>query len=276
MIGAETRSFKFGQRTEVTHRIGSGGLADVYLGTYRKGGSEETLSVAVKTPNKTSLLSGDAQAQSCQEAFALSQLKHPSFPKLFEYDVTSSGLPFMVMEYIGGKSLQKRLDTEGPLKPAEALEITRQVAGALEHLHSTGRTHGDIKPANILLPTGSLIKLVDLGSSQLLGTERQSADSGTFSFMAPEQFKNSGEVTPSVDVYALGIALYQMLTNTVPFHRDPAISATQKEKMVPKLPRESNQAITTEVDCLVAKMLAIAPEQRYQTATDLLADLNVR
>jgi tetratricopeptide (TPR) repeat protein len=155
----------------------------------------------------------------------------------------------LFLEYVEGGDLGSRL-ARGPATLAEALAIAVQICGALEHIHARGLVHRDIKPANILLTAEGTAKVTDLGLAVVFSDDSRCMErAGTGGYMAPEQISSPNNVSPKTDVYALGVVLLQMLTNTYP-------------EIVPRAPRELNPQVTSSVSRLVLACLDPDPDGR--------------
>ncbi len=156
-----------------------------------------------------------------REAAALARLSHPHIVAVHDFGQSDDGHFFMVMEYVGGTDLAARL-RDGPLPPAEALELVRQVCDALEYAHAHGVVHRDIKPGNILLDAAGRVKVTDFGIAQIAGDEPRTALTvtgallGTPEYVAPEQTQPAAVVDQRADIFSVGVMLYELLTGQLP------------------------------------------------------------
>lgn len=208
----------------------------------------------------------EGQERFRREALVLARLRHSGVVPVHAAGLTSQGYPYLVMDLIPGGSLEARL-AAGPLPPAEAVRLTRQVAEAADYAHGEGVLHRDIKPANVLLSGRGDAVLSDFGLAKLVGEDRltQTGDIlGTPSYMAPEQVRGELDLTPAVDVYALGATLYRALTG-----RPPLAAATTTElfmKVVEVTPPPASEfvnGIDEELEEILARCLEKSPKDRY-------------
>jgi serine/threonine protein kinase len=202
--------------------LGEGGMGKVYLATQRLG--NVTRKVAVKVLHPEARRTPGLVDRLQREVTLAIQLDHPNIVRVYDSGALPDGALFVVLEYVEGVSLTQTL-TAGPLAPARAEVVVRQVASALAHAHEHGIVHRDLKPDNVLLTRrgarGDVVKVVDFGiARQVSGDAGTSTRAGlilgTPPYMAPEQFVQS-DVTASADLYALGVLVYEMLTGSLPY-----------------------------------------------------------
>src|SRR5262249_1488286 len=201
-------------------RIGAGGMGEVY----RARDERLERDVAVKVLPGGALANEDARLRFRREAQAVARLHHPLIGTLYAFD-SQDGTDFLIMEYVPGESLEKRLE-RGPLAESEALDIAAQIAEALEASHELGVVHCDLKPGNIVVTPKGQVKVLDFGLARVLQPDTTSTGAtrtivaqgiaGTLPYMAPEQI-TGGTVDARPDVYALGVSLYEMITGRRPF-----------------------------------------------------------
>ena len=192
---------------------------------------------------------------------------------------TSSGpLPYIVMEYVDGVTLRDIVHNDGPMPPRRALEVISDACQALNFSHQHGIVHRDVKPANIMISKSGAVKVMDFGIARALADSgnsvtRTAAVIGTAQYLSPEQA--SGEsVDPRSDVYSLGCVLYEMITGVPPFVGDsPVAVAYQHVREDPVPPSQRHAGISPGLDAVVLKALAKNPDNRYQTAAEMRADL---
>ena len=211
-----------------------------------------------------------------QTAVAAAKLNHPNIVTLFDLDEVNAR-PFLLMEYVDGESLHALLKREGPLPPARALRILREVALALGHAHAAGLVHCDVKPANILLARNGVTKVTDFGLSQALNradcSGLEDCIVGTPAYLSPEQAQARRPDERS-DLYSLGVTFFEMLTGQTPFdgvsanvvmeqHVDASRSFIGRVLPAAALPLEP----------VLQRLLARFPGDRYQSARELLEDL---
>ena len=245
--------------------------------------------VAIKFPSLNSD-SHDYRARFLREARAVSELSHPGIATLFDYGETTEGRPFLVMELARGRSLSELMQ-KGELNLPRAVEIVRDVALALVEAHARGVVHRDIKPSNIMIDDGGRVKVLDFGLAKqlnkdnvlssepeaqtLLSTEtRSGVVLGTPAYLSPEQ-AIGGAVDGRSDLFALGTLLYEATTGRTPFAGNSFIEiAANVLHVQPVEPSRRNPNISKELNFITMKALAKKPEKRYQSAKELIADLN--
>ncbi len=253
---------------QVLEQLGRGGMGLVYRARDRRLGRH----VALKfLPDRL----GDDQPPDrfLQEAKAASALDHPNICTIFGVDETPSGESFIAMALYDGPSVKELLES-GPLPAVEALRIAIHVTSGLVAAHERGIVHCDIKPGNVVLAEDGTAKIVDFGISRMahLTYVDGAGFVGTAGYAAPEQVWRR-PVDHRVDLWSVGVLLYEMLVGERPFpgHGMKALMATVEEEPGP--PSERVEWLPPVVDDVVARCLARDPEERYQTATDLLLDL---
>jgi tRNA A-37 threonylcarbamoyl transferase component Bud32 len=202
------------------------------------------------------------------EAIAAAKLTHPG--SVATYDTgDDDGLAYIVMELVEGKTLRSIIDQRDRLPVREAVDITSQVADALEHAHRQGLVHRDIKPANVLVQADGRVKVTDFGIAKAAGGDdltRTGTVVGTARYLAPEQV-NGSHVDSRADVYALGLLLYEMLTGKPPFAADTDMAtAVARLTNAPAPVRASRPEISRGLEDVVARSLARDPDYRYQSA----------
>ncbi len=213
------------------------------------------------------------------EALALARLENPHIVRILDL-LEDQGQWFIVMEYIEGETLQQRLKTKRPLRLQEALDITRQILSALQHAHSAGIIHRDIKPSNILLTNDNTVKVTDFGLAKIQANSlvhtQHSAVGGTLYYMSPEQIRSLKETDHRTDIYSLGITIYQMITGRIPFdphQTDFDIREAIVRRQFPK-PSTFNPYLPAEINDLVMKAIAKDPDQRFQSAVEMLQEID--
>ncbi|MBK8979177.1 MAG: SUMF1/EgtB/PvdO family nonheme iron enzyme [Planctomycetes bacterium] len=237
---------RLGRRYEIRRRLGAGGMGEVYAAFDHQLQRE----VALKTI-RPDFLHPEARARFLREAAISTALSHPNIVNCFDVG-ESSGLLFLTMELLVGRTLRQELLEEGPLALDRALGITRALCDALEHAHHR-TVHRDIKPANVFLCDDGTVKLLDFGIARLVSTSHftmVSAAIGTAGYMAPEQLREGGQIDARADQYALGVVLYEMLTGKLPTGR--AKAATDLREDVPV-------ALSRVID----RALAESPTERF-------------
>src|SRR5215510_9279873 len=251
--------------------VAAGAYATVYRVIHEVMGVER----AVKVLRPPAVRSPEQQDRFLREARILARLRHPNVVSVFDCASTPDGTPYLVMEYVAGRSLAERL--RGGVPPAsETLRIAGQVAAALDYAHGCGVVHRDVKPANVLLGDDGSVRLADFGIA-CLGSDgdegRPYAGLGTPGYMAPEQRlgQAAGEGART-DVYGLAVVLFEMLTGRTPFGHDAASAANSLTDPMPT-PRSVNPYLPEAVDRSLASGLARDPGRRPATASALVAEL---
>lgn len=245
--------------------------------------------VAIKFPSVGSD-SHDYRARFLREARAVSELNHPFIATLFDYGETAEGRPFLVMELAKGRPLSELMQ-RGELNLSRAVAIVSDVAAALVEAHARGVIHRDIKPSNIMIDDKGQLKVLDFGLAKqinkdvvasaapeartLLSTEtRSGVVLGTPAYLSPEQAMGDA-VDGRSDLFALGTLLYETITGRTPFAGNSFIEiAANVLHVEPKPPSKLNSLVPRELDFIALKALSKKPAKRYQTAKELISDLN--
>ena len=262
-----------GGRYELEEELGSGGMATVYKGTDRVLGR----TVAVKVLSPTYARDQAFVARFRREAQAAARMNHPGVVNVYDTG-SDDGTHFIVMEYVQGRTLAEILKSERRLMPDRAAEIGEDVAAALSFAHGQGIVHRDIKPANIMVTSTGDVKVMDFGIARALtsgDTLTQTATVlGTATYLSPEQAQGE-PVDARSDIYSLGVVLYEMLTGQPPFAGDSAVSVAYKHvREEPTHPTQLDSTIPTGIEAVTLKALAKNPENRYQSADEMGADLH--
>src|SRR6202521_5355034 len=217
--------------------------------------------------------SGDVQKQFLREAQIIGRLAHPYIVGLYDVGTDNNGVPFFVMEYVEGKTLEKVLDA-GPLPLEKAVVWAADLTAAIARAHRAKVIHGDIKPANILITKDGQVKLGDFGIARFTTQVSNSGVlMGTPAYLSPEQILGNTQDTRS-DLFSLGIILYQMTTGVRPFSGS-SVSAVcaQIVAIMPPPPSHHNPSLPAAFDRIVMRCLAKDPAERYATAEALGASL---
>ncbi len=261
----------------VTQLLARGGMAEVYIAEDTE--LKRTAVLKVMLPALANNPTFHERFR--REAQATARLEHPNIVRIYGTGVTPDKRPFLAMQYIPGGSLQQRLQqlaSQGQTMPiGQILHIARQIAAALQTAHDHGITHRDLKPSNILLGTDGTPFLADLGLAAMQSASRLTRTDqimGTPHYMPPEQI-TGGTVNGRSDLYALGIILYEMLTGTVPFQGNTAIMILhQHVNDPPPSLLLRRPGLPQPLYTLVERCLQKQPEQRYQTAQQVVAILD--
>src|SRR5690242_10924147 len=259
-----------GERYQLQDPIGRGGMATIYRGRDLR--MERT--VAVKVLREVYSTDPKFVTRFQREAKAASALQHPNIVQVYDYGQTD-GNYFIVMELIEGTDLRRYLRSRGVLAIDRAIIIAHDVALGLGAAHRRDIVHRDVKPQNVLVGRGGSIKLTDFGIASVykdINAERLTTTGmtlGTVQYYAPEQAQ--GEiVSPSADVYALGIVMYEMVTGHPPFDGDsPVAVAMQHIQDVPTPPREVNPNLTPSLEEVILRCLEKVPEMRFRDGSQL-------
>ena len=279
---AEPMAHRLAGRYEVRSLIGRGGMAEVHLGF------DTRLSrvVAIKMLRRDLAQDSVFQARFRREAQSAASLNHPNIVAVYDTgeeiieDATgrSIAVPYIVMEYVEGHTV-KDLISDGTAVPInEAIEIVSGVLSALQYSHANHLVHRDIKPGNIMLTSDGKVKVMDFGIARAL-TDSQAtmtqtnAVVGTAQYLSPEQARGE-TVDARSDLYSTGVVLFELLTGRPPFKGDSAVAvAYQHVEQIPPTPSSILSDIPDSLDRVVLKSLAKNREDRYPSATAMLADL---
>ena len=262
---------KLDGRYEIRELIGVGGMANVYH-CYDTIDARE---VAIKILKDEYLDNEDFIRRFKNESKAIAVLNHPNIVRV--YDVSFGDMiQYIVMEYIDGITLKEYIDMQKVLDWKETVHLTTQILKALQHAHENGIVHRDIKPHNIMLLQDGTIKVTDFGiarfSSNATRTMTEQAI-GSVHYIAPEQAR--GEKTDGkTDIYSVGVMMYEMLTGTLPFDGDSAVSvALMQLQANAKRPREINPDIPEGLEEITIKAMQKNPADRYHSAVEMLSDI---
>lgn len=257
-------------RYEIIELIGSGGMANVYKALCHRLNRYD----AVKIMRDETAANTELRRRFRAESQAVAMLSHPNIVSV--YDVShSDDVEYIVMELIDGITLKQYLQKKSVLDPAEVLDFTIQTAKALEHAHSKGIIHRDIKPQNIMLLKDGMIKVADFGIASLENTveENNGETVGSVHYIAPEQARGEAPDARS-DIYSLGIVMYEMLTGRLPYVGNSDVEVAVKHMNTdPVTPRDIVPSIPEELERICLKAMNSNIDERYQTASEMLADL---
>jgi eukaryotic-like serine/threonine-protein kinase len=250
----------------VLGELGRGGMALVYRGLH-EGLQRE---VAIKELLPEVLADREALSRFRREAFALAAFRHQNIVTLYDL-VEKNDLPFMVMEYVDGPTLQG-LIREGALSPEVAAVVGARIASALDHAHFRHIIHRDLKPGNVMLTKAGEVKLMDFGIAKDAGLEaltKQGFAVGTPSYMSPEQV-TGGAIDGRTDIFSLGVLLYEMLSGRAPFRGAHTFAVLRSIiEAAPEPVSLHRPDVPPELEAVVRRAMAKRPEDRYQSASDM-------
>ena len=257
-------------RYRVRSRIGSGGMADVYVALDEQLGRE----VAVKLLHRRFAEDAEFVERFRREASAAASLSHPNVVSVYdrgEWDDTY----YIAMEYLEGRSLKALIRERGSVPALEAIELTEQVLRAARFAHRRGVVHRDLKPLNVIVDDEGRLKVTDFGIARAGASEITQTGSimGTAQYLSPEQAQGHA-VGPQSDIYSIGILLYELLTGRVPFEGDSAVTIALKQiSEMPLPPSAVNPDVPPALDAIVLRALAKDAAERFADADEFLAAL---
>ena len=262
---AEQAGPVLGGRYRVLRELGTGGMGTVYLAEHVHLG--RLTAVKVLCPPRC----GDdpsAEQRFRQEALLVAAVRHPGVAQVYDFDRGPDGQFLLAMEYVEGETVAQRLERDGPFPLPEAIRVLRMVADALNHVHWMGILHRDLKPQNIMLGPGDVVKLLDFGvaheTAHLLGADGWQP--GTLAYMSPDQLLGD-EIGPASDIYSLGVVFYQMLTGRLP-HAGTTVSKLRLQRLLhPPIPVHwLRPVVPRELGEVVARALHPEPAERWPSA----------
>jgi serine/threonine-protein kinase len=267
-------------RYTVERLLGQGGMGSVWQGRHLTLGHP----VAIKFVHPKLAGSSEARRRFDIEAKASARINSRHAVKVHDHGVTSDGHPYIVMEYLEGETLERRVRSGGPLSMPEAITIVTQVARALAAAHEAGVVHRDLKPDNIFLARdpeagklGYTVKVLDFGIAKLAHEDNAVATGGTQAgallgtphYMSPEALTGSSTVEPTSDVWSLGAVAFYALTGHTPFDGDVIGEVVLKVCSAPlPVPSKFNASLSRDFDAWFAKACARVPAHRFQSARD--------
>jgi serine/threonine protein kinase len=255
----------------VLDRLGTGGMGEVFTAEHQLLRRIVAIKVLALSPERPKRV----LRRFFSEMRAIARLQHPNIVGALEAgkvavtDPDAPHLYYLVMEYVPGRDLEKSVQSNGPMDPAQACDVARQIAGALAEAHRHGLIHRDIKPSNILVTPEGQAKLLDFGIARRFCsrmTERGTV-LGTMDYMAPEQARDASAVDIRTDLYGLGGTLYWCLTGRTPFPAKATLSLDLACRLTQAPPSvlASRPEVPAALDTVVARLLATDPNDRYAT-----------
>ena len=274
----------FQGRYEVLEHIGDGGFGGVYKARHLELG----LTVALKTLHPQMLNDHENRSRFQIEGKILAELSHPNVVHFYENGISVQLIPYIVMEFLQGKSLQKVLNDAGKLPIEQAIDIIMQVCDALAAAHQCGIVHRDLKPNNIILLTkrDGMVKLVDFGLSRVMASSKVSANQhltrpgfliGSVRYMSPEQCLG-GRADPRSDIYSLGCILYEAISGNQPLTADNPVGLLHKHANETPVPLDevvSSGSLPRGLTMVLDNAMAKDPRARYQSAEQMRRDLEL-
>lgn len=262
--------------------IGHGGMGRVYLGTHPK----LNFPVAIKTLFPEYAAKPELRDRFMQTAKICAKLDHPNIVRVYDFGFEADGAPYLVLEYIAGGTLEEHLNKSGVISPRRAVEVGISVACALAEAHKCGIVHRDVKPDNIMMASDGVCKLSDLGLAKIdlleysireqqnYSRETKTGGLGTLQYMAPEQALSAKDCDIRADIYSLGVSLFQLLTDKLPYETyDPDKLYSLWFNVPPRSPHALRPEIPPELEQIILHCIEVEPENRYQTPQELREDL---
>ncbi len=253
-------------------------ISDKHMGAVYRGRNRATGDVvAVKVMPPFQVDKELAFQRFARECRILTRLNDPRIVRAIDFGMDGPN-PYLVMEYVGGESLGRRIARQGRLPEAEAIQVIGEVAGALDRAHSQGLVHRNVKPDKILITTDGKIKLADLSLVRQVETQQGLTPRGTIlgtpNFMAPEQLCNASKATPQCDIYSLAATLYMAVTGAVPFGEcNLAEMWTRKLGNDLPAPKKLVPELSDGIDRAIRRAMSTQPDQHHATCGEFVEDL---
>jgi beta-lactam-binding protein with PASTA domain/predicted Ser/Thr protein kinase len=260
-------------RYRVISRLGSGGMADVYLAQDQLLGRQ----VAVKVLHYHFAEDQEFVERFRREASSAAALSHPNIVAIFDRGEWN-GTYYIAMEYVAGRSLKEIVRQDGPMPASAAIDVVVQILRAARFAHRRGVIHRDLKPHNVIIDEEGRARVTDFGIARAGASDMTLTGSimGTAQYLSPEQAQGHA-VSASSDLYSVGVILYELLTGAVPFEGETAVAIAYKQVSAqPRPPSQLNPALPASLDAVVLRALAKDPEARYADADELIAALEAQ
>lgn len=261
-----------GNRYELIEKIGSGGMAVVYKARCRL--LNRFVAIKMLRPEYNDDIEFLKRFET--EAQAAASLSHTNIVSV--YDVgTHDKIHYIVMEYADGVTLKKYMADKGSLSQEEVFDFSMQIASALEHAHSKGIVHHDIKPHNIMVGPDGILKVTDFGLARAVSSSTNVVGNsaiGSVHYASPEQSRG-GFTDEKSDIYSLGVTMYEMATGRVPFDGETPVAVAMKHmQKAPPMPSTFNPSINREFEKIILRAMEKEPRDRYQKISDLICELS--
>ncbi len=260
----------FDERYRIIRRLGSGGMANVYLAEDEELGRR----VAIKVLDEKHAMDEQFVERFRREAKNAASLSHPNIVSIYDRG-EAEGTFYIAMEYVEGRTLKDLIVAHGPLPVDQAVSYARQILSALRFAHRKGIVHRDIKPHNVLVDGDGRLKVTDFGIARAGASQMTEAGSiiGTAQYLSPEQARGA-PVDQRSDLYSVGVVLNEMLTGAVPFTGDTPVEIAMKHiSAVPKPPSASRPDVPEDLDLVTLRALAKDTRERFQTAEEMDSEL---
>lgn len=268
---------------DIRDELGQGGMGAVYKA--QQTDLDRTVALKVLLPHLTYDTSYIKRFR--QEARSAARLEHPHIVPIYEVGEASvvageaqltgplPPLHYIAMKFIQGHTLKDAMESEQPLSVQQVLDIMTQVSSALDYAHQNGMIHRDIKPSNIMITREGWVYLTDFGLAREVASTadltRTGTVMGTPEYMSPEQAEGLPGIGPATDIYALGVVLYQALSNALPFEADtPMAMLAARLVQAPRPLREARSELPPAIEAVVMRALARQPDDRYRTASEMI------
>jgi len=260
-----------GDKYEIRDLIQAGGMGQIFLGVHKALDKK----VAIKIIHQELVKNEHFKSRFYREAKLSASLDHSGIIDIYDFG-SSDDFDYIIMPFIEGETLEARIKKQGPMDPAEAVNMMIEIADALHYAHSRNVIHRDIKPSNIMIDHQGKIILADFGISKMMGDSDLTAPNtvlGSPKYMSPEQIKGQS-VDARSDLYSLGLVFYEMLTGVHPFTgRDTSAIYYAQAHEIPPRPETSRPEIPKDLSSIIMKLLAKSADKRYADGNDLLRDL---
>jgi eukaryotic-like serine/threonine-protein kinase len=260
----------FDGRYKIIRKLGSGGMANVYLAEDQELGRR----VAIKILNERHANDDQFVERFRREAKNAAGLSHPNIVSIYDRG-EAEGTYYIAMEYLDGRSLKELIIARGPAPVHVAIDYARKILDALRFAHRNGIVHRDIKPHNVIVDAEGRVKVTDFGIARAGASQMTEVGSiiGTAQYLSPEQAKGA-PVDQTSDLYSVGIVLYELLTGKVPFTGDSPVEIAMKHiSAIPEPPSSLRPDVPEDLDLIVLRALGKTPEERYPSAEEMDKDL---